>query len=395
MSVEAFQAGLRDLERNVGNVREAKAARKKADQEAAARNQLADTFSSTMEGQTGMGQTYAQGVRSGLLSPEKMAGAFMNLPRDRGVLMALEWAQREQDPVKKRIMLEQANYALDLYNRMNEGEAYWKTAGSLRAKGQFGQLKGQGGGGGGGGGSGGGGGGGSGGGNEFITSSGVSGTAGAPGEDPMAKIPYTVRFPDFAQDLTQFLEEDPLYADSSVNDKGDPKSKFGAAIVQQTRWGQEDRQAFRQRLRTFFYNKIREKTPLGQEGLEAYADEYANEAGQAFEQKGLNGFFTTSTKKEGITPAELVVTRDVPVSMMFPVKVNVTNKKGKVTGTKTVYQLNPEAGKATAEKRKNFPAWIRKNMSAKQLGELDKTLATQGAPATQSAATADTDFYLK
>ncbi len=375
MSVENLRMGLSDLTSAVKEKKAEKAARLEAQQKAAANQAFAEAFSQGLEGQTSLGQAYAQGVSSGIIDPTKAGSTFLNIPREKIVMMALQRAQMIQDPVQKREAMAVANQAMELYNRVNEEEAYWKISGQLRAKGAY---KGQGGGGGGGRGGRGGGGGGetsvTGGWESGTGPGGVAGVKSMPGitptDLPVTTVPYTVKLHDFVGPIEKFLESDPLYSDPE-------KTEYGASYVHQNKWTTEDRQAFRERFKTFINQKIRDDTELGTTGFETYAQDFSDEATQAFGKNGLAGFFTTSTKKEGITPQELVITRDVPQDIVFVKRAAKGKKKGEVIESR----LNPEAGQKIIGKR--IPVWLQ-GKNASQIGSTQNS-EVQG----------DSGFYLK
>lgn len=321
MSVENLRAGLSDLTSGVKTMRAAKEAKAKRIKDAADRQSLAESFSNSAEGQTQLGQTLSQGIASGKIDPKAAISTFANLPRPKLLMMIQAAAQAEQDPVKKRQLMAAASQAMETYNSLNEDEAYHKARGKLYAK-QGPAPAG-----------------------DPAAPSGARGrpSGAAPGRAPgsptdqdnlMNTVPYTLKLNDFAKPLNGFLEKDPLWSDKT---KTDPKQGY----LGQTKWTQDEKKAFRERLHDFSYNQIRQSTELGAPGFETYAHDFAGDTVERFAHTGVSGFYKTANTKDGIATREATLTKQVPQSVVFVTKATKGKNKGQVVDAK----INPAAGK--------------------------------------------------
>lgn len=389
MSLENLVSGVDRLTSSIEKARSKKEARVKAEREKKARMDLAETFAGTLEGQTAQGQMVTQGLSAGLLDPKDAIGKIPNFSKEEALMMLHAKAVEIKDPSERRIFLDKINQLSEKFNIMNERQAYYKTRGKLLAKearppeeptSTVGAMPGSAPGGAPRGGQRRQGGGSSGASTDLQLTQGQENS-----DDGSVKIPYSVKLEDFAGEIRAFNESDPLYSDRE-------KTPNPGESVDKQKWNAEEARAYRARLNAHMDLLLSQKTDLGAPGFEAYRQVIATRASEILENRGMKGFLTTSTRKEGITPQELVITEQVPMGILFTEKTK--GKKGKEIIINK--GLNKDAPAVQEAAKANRSPWARmKNMGKPLKPEAFMGKNSQKKEDEESRPiAADTNFYL-
>lgn len=275
MAIEDLRQGAQDLIEGISKRRAGKIKAAQAQQKQLQLNALSNDVLSSTEGQTTSGRLLGKSLQLGLVEPKDVSSQLLSMDRHKLFFSLQSRILAEKDPAQRQKLMEASNKLLDVMNRVNQTESYFKSLGAaygtLQAKSEYGVLKKGGGGGGGGGGSGGG--------------DGGLGQRGPDGKKS-TKVAFDLDF--LGNKIARFLQTDDL---------GQKLTNVHSPILHDQNLTPDEQTSLNQRILDYARKETFEKYPelKSAPNGEAIVSRMAVQATEGYNKNGISVFGGTST----------------------------------------------------------------------------------------------------